>query len=155
MPPARPRVLEDTRSETSHTNIRDRAATGTAMSRSKKIAASSLNVSLSAPKAVMSSGSTTAAAVTSTGAANAEQESPHVRHLTVVSVVVIHLVAGLHLLRLLADYSCRSTGLISPFMPSTVTAQPTAYRYPPRTHKHMLTSSTTRVIWHYKHLHKY
>lgn len=86
MPPARPRVLEDTRSETSNTNIKDRVASSTANSKPKKAAANAAVAALSSSKTTLNSASFAPAAVNSIGAANAEHETPHVRCPNLVSL---------------------------------------------------------------------
>ncbi|KAK5957233.1 hypothetical protein OHC33_001605 [Knufia fluminis] len=79
MPPARPRVLEDTRSETPTTNIKDRVVSGTTASKGKKANTNASNGTLNVAKAGAVVGSSTAAGTgASTGSTNAVLEPPHV-----------------------------------------------------------------------------
>lgn len=79
MAPARPRAVDDARSETSLTYAKERAVLGTTVTKSKKAHANTSNGANNASKAATASNTGPAAGLTSNGAVEADHELPHVR----------------------------------------------------------------------------
>ncbi|KAK5081645.1 hypothetical protein LTR05_007778 [Lithohypha guttulata] len=78
MAPARPRVVDDARSETSLNTTRDRATTGVPTSKSKKNNANQSSVANSSSKTLATPSNTATTGLKANGAVEPQQEQPHV-----------------------------------------------------------------------------
>ena len=78
MAPARPRVVDDARSETSLTHAKERVSLGTTVTKLKKTHANGSNGASNTSKAASASNPGTTAGLTSNGAVEADHELPHV-----------------------------------------------------------------------------